>query len=145
MERVLNIMKRLRSRRGCPWDRKQTLRSLKRCVLEEAHEVIDAIDSEKADRIEEEIGDMLCVVSLLIAIGEEKGLFHKKRLIHRTVRKMIARHPHVFGREKAKTGEDALQFFQKIKEKERMEKKESQNQERNWKRIHIVIFYHIIL
>ncbi len=124
MEKILRIMRKLRSQSGCPWDRKQTMWSLKRCVLEEAHEVIDAIDSKKKERIEEEIGDMLCVVSLLIAIGEEKSFLDKKRLIRGAIRKMISRHPHVFGNQKARTAEDALQFFQKIKERERKEKRE---------------------
>lgn len=125
MDKILAVMKRLRGARGCPWDRKQTLRSLKRCVLEEAHEVIEAIDSNRRERMREEIGDMLCVISLLLAIGEEKRLFDKKALIRSAVRKMIARHPHVFGNEKARTAEDALNVFQKMKEKERRKKNES--------------------
>lgn len=125
MNRVLHIMKRLRGKKGCPWDRKQTLRSLKRCVLEEAHEVIDAIDSGQKERMQEEIGDMLCVVSLLITVGEDQGLLDKKKLVNGAVRKMVARHPHVFGKEKARTAGDALKFFQKVKEQERRQKKES--------------------
>lgn len=118
-------MKRLRGKAGCPWDRKQTLRSLKRCVLEEAYEVMDAIDSKNKERIQEEIGDMLCVIFLLVAIGEEKGLFDKRALIRRAVRKMVERHPHVFGRERARTAQDALRFFQSTKERERQKKKET--------------------
>lgn len=125
MEKIVRMMKRLRSKKGCPWDRKQTLRSLRRCVLEEAHEVVDAIDSNLSERIAEEIGDMLCVVALVITIGEEKGLFKKKLVIDRAVRKMKSRHPHVFGREKARTAEDALRVFQRVKELERSLKKES--------------------
>ncbi len=118
-------MKTLRHKKGCPWDRKQTLRSLKRCVLEEAHEVVDAIDSKRKDRMQEEIGDMLCVVASLIAIGEEKSFFDKKILIQSAVQKMIHRHPHVFGNERARTAKDALHFFNAVKEKDRQEKKES--------------------
>lgn len=125
MNRIFRIMRRLRSRRGCPWDRKQTLRSLKRCVLEEAHEIIDAIDSGKRERIEEELGDMLCVISLLIAIGEERRVLDGQRLVRATVRKMVSRHPHVFGKERAETAREALRIFQKIKERERREKRES--------------------
>ena len=125
MNKVLKIMKRLRAKDGCPWDRKQTLRSLKRCVLEEAHEVIDAIDSGKRERMQEEIGDMLCVVALLITVGEDQGLLGKGTVVNGAVRKMISRHPHVFGREKARTAGQALKFFQKVKEAERRQKKQS--------------------
>ncbi len=125
MNKVLRIMKRLRGKNGCPWDRKQTMRTLKRCVLEEAHEVMDAIDSGKKERMQEEIGDMLCVVALLITVGEAQGLLDKERVVRGAVRKMIARHPHVFGKEKARTADQALKFFQKVKEQERRQKKES--------------------
>lgn len=125
MNKVLKIMKRLRGKGGCPWDRKQTLRSLKKCVLEEAHEVIGAIDSGKRKRMQEEIGDMLCVVSLLITVGEDQGLLDKDGVVKGAVRKMISRHPHVFGKEKARTADQALKFFQKVKEQERRRKKES--------------------
>ena len=125
MNKVLKIMKRLRAKDGCPCDRKQTLRSLKRCVLEEANEVIDAIDSGKKERMQEEIGDMLCVVALLITVGEDQGLLGKGTVVKGAVRKMISRHPHVFGKEKARTAGQALNFFQKVKEAERRQKKES--------------------
>src|SRR3989338_5645643 len=110
MNKVLKIMKRLRGKGGCPWDRKQTLRSLKKCVLEEAHEVIGAIDSGKKERMQEEIGDMLCVVSLLITVGEAQGLLDKEGVVKGALRKMISRHPHVFGKEKARTADQALKF-----------------------------------
>jgi MazG family protein len=119
MERILSIMRRLRQPNGCPWDRKQTLGTLRKCVLEEAHEVVEAIHSGRRDKIEEEIGDMLCVVSLLIALGEEKGWFGKASVVKRAKKKMIARHPHVFAKEKARTAKDAIRLFTRVKEEEK--------------------------
>lgn len=108
-------MKRLRSKTGCPWDRKQTLQSLRRCVLEEAHEVLEAISEKDRDKIEEELGDLLVVISMLIALGEEKRMFSQKSILDRAVKKMISRHPHVFGGKKAKTAEEALEYFTQVK------------------------------
>jgi len=125
MNRIVKIMKRLRSKEGCPWDRKQTLSSLKRCLLEETHEVCEAIDKGKARDIEEELGDVLVVIGLMIAIGEDQERFYKKDVISRVCKKMRDRHPHVFGNVKVKSAEEALAVFRSMKEKERGKKAQS--------------------
>lgn len=116
-------MKRLRSKGGCPWDRKQTLKSLKDCILEEAHELMHAIDLNEKEKLLEELGDMYCVLGMIVAVGEERRLFSKEALVRSVQRKMISRHPHVFGNEKARTAQEALRHFQAVKDGERREKK----------------------
>jgi len=122
MQKLIDIMKQLRSKDGCPWDKKQSMMSLRRCVLEEAHEVIEAISLKDKDKIEEELGDMLVVVSMLINMGEEKKLLSKKSVLNRAVDKMIYRHPHVFGGKKAKTASEALSHWAEAKDKEKKDK-----------------------
>ena len=112
-------MKRLRAKDGCPWDRKQTMQSLRRCVLEEAHEVLEALASKNRAHIEEELGDMLVVVSMLIAMGEEKKMFSKKSILDKAIGKMILRHPHVFGKKKARSADEALALWTDAKMEER--------------------------
>lgn len=119
MEKILKIMRRLRGRDGCPWDRKQTLMTLRQCFIEEAYEIAEALASGQKEKIEEEIGDMLCAVGLVIALAEERKLFDKHAVIRRAERKMISRHPHVFGGVKARNAAEALKFFQGVKEEER--------------------------
>ncbi|MBI4970938.1 MAG: nucleoside triphosphate pyrophosphohydrolase [Candidatus Omnitrophica bacterium] len=121
MDKLLKVMRKLRSKSGCPWDRKQTLDSLRRCLLEEAHEVLEAISLKNKHKIEEELGDLLVVISMLIAMGEEKKLFSKKTILKRAISKMISRHPHVFGNKKAKSAEEAFEYWTaaKMQEKKR--------------------------
>lgn len=119
MDKLLNLMFKLRSKSGCPWDRKQTLESLRRCMLEESHEVIEAITLKDKNKIEEELGDMLVVISMLITIGEEKKMFSKKSILKRATAKMISRHPHVFGNKKAKSAEEAFELWTQAKMEEK--------------------------
>ncbi len=119
MNQLLQVMRTLRSKKGCPWDRKQTMDSLRRCVLEEAHEVMEAISLKNRDKIEEELGDMLVVISMLIAMGEEKKQFSKNSIMSRAVKKMIHRHPHVFGSKKAKTAGKAYRLWNEAKMEEK--------------------------
>ena len=112
-------MKQLRGKGGCPWDRKQTMKSLRRCLLEETHEVLDAIDHEDPLKIEEELGDLMAVIGMMVAIGEEKGTFSKKSILSEVEKKLIRRHPHVFGKEMAKNAEHAREFWEREKAKEK--------------------------
>jgi MazG family protein len=118
MNSLINVMKKLRSPEGCPWDRKQTLESLTSCILEEAHESIDAILEDKGEKISEEIGDLLCIVSMVIAIGEERKMFTKNDVIQGAVKKMKHRHPHVFASGKARTATAAHDLWHVAKEQE---------------------------
>lgn len=119
MNSIIKIMKQLRSPDGCPWDREQTLESLTACLLEESYEVIDAVLEGKTEGIAEELGDLLCIISMMIVIAEESGHFSKRDVIAGAVSKMKDRHPHVFGAEQARTSESAHSLWHAAKEKEK--------------------------
>jgi len=91
------IIAALRAPDGCPWDREQTHASLKRYLIEEAHELLEAIDSEDDDAVIEELGDVLLQVFLHAQIGEDDGYFAMEDVLQSVGSKMIRRHPHVFG------------------------------------------------
>lgn len=107
MYNLINIMEILRSKDGCPWDMKQTHDSLREYVLEEAYEVVDAIDIGDIDSIVEELGDLLLQVVFHSQIASEEGDFNIKDVTTGICKKLIYRHPHVFGEKKAKGIEDA--------------------------------------
>jgi MazG family protein len=119
MNALIKIMERLRAPSGCPWDRKQTFESLTSCLLEESYEVIDAVLQKKKGAVAEELGDLLCIISMMIVIAEESGLFDKKDVVDGAVKKMIHRHPHVFGTDRARTSESAHALWHAAKEKEK--------------------------
>lgn len=96
-ERIVGIMQRLRAPDGCPWDREQTLVSLKTYVIEEAYEVLDAIDSGSIDAHVEELGDLLLQVVFQAQLRDEAGEFDSADVCNAISDKLIARHPHVFG------------------------------------------------
>lgn len=96
VERLKTILSVLRGEQGCPWDRAQDHKSLKRCLIEEAYEVTEAIDREDVDNLEEELGDVLLQVVFHSHLGEEQGEFDLKSVANRICEKMIRRHPHVF-------------------------------------------------
>ncbi|MFS0821033.1 nucleoside triphosphate pyrophosphohydrolase [Bacillus sp. 1P02SD] len=113
------IIAALRGPGGCPWDQKQTHESLKKYLLEEAYEVLDAIDSEDDAHLAEELGDVLLQVLLHAQIGEDEGMFTIDDVIRGISEKMIRRHPHVFGEVSADTAEEVVTNWEQIK---RMEK-----------------------
>ncbi|MGC9017126.1 MAG: nucleoside triphosphate pyrophosphohydrolase [Caldimicrobium sp.] len=115
---LYEIIKTLRGEGGCPWDRKQTPETLKKYLIEEAYEVYEAITTGSEEEIEEELGDLLFLLLFIIFLYEEKGAFSLKDLVYFTFQKMIRRHPHVFGEDEAKSAEEVLSKWQKIKEKE---------------------------
>ncbi|MBN1945930.1 MAG: nucleoside triphosphate pyrophosphohydrolase [Bradymonadales bacterium] len=94
--RLVELMARLRSEDGCPWDRRQTHQSLRPFLIEEAYEVLDAIDSGDPQRLREELGDLLLQVVFHAQIGSEEGEFDLSEVIRTLVNKLVARHPHVF-------------------------------------------------
>ena len=116
---LLEIMKILRSEDGCPWDREQTHQSLKKYLIEETYEVLEAIDLNDKDKIAEELGDLLLQIVFHAQIGVEEKTFDITDIINWICRKMILRHTHVFGDEKAETAEDVLQNWEAIKKKEK--------------------------
>ena len=113
------IIRILRGPNGCPWDKKQTHQSLKKYLIEECYELISAIDHEDIDNMIEELGDVLLQVMLHSQIGEEEGFFSVEDVIESLSRKMIRRHPHVFGEETAKTAEEVVENWESIKKMEK--------------------------
>ena len=95
--KLREIIDRLRAPDGCPWDRAQTHSSLKKYLIEEAYELLNAIDQDDIDNIIEELGDVLLQVMLHAKIGEDDGYFSIDDVIESISEKMVRRHPHVFG------------------------------------------------
>ncbi|NLO10575.1 MAG: nucleoside triphosphate pyrophosphohydrolase [Clostridiales bacterium] len=118
-DEFMNIIRRLRSKDGCPWDREQSHESLKQCLLEECYEVIEAINNEDSQNLCEELGDILLQVAMHSVIAEEENRFTISDVISEESEKMISRHPHVFGDVEAKSSEEVLRNWEDIKSKER--------------------------
>ena len=123
MNNLVEIMERLRSKEGCPWDVKQTHKSLKPYLTEESNEVIEAIDLEDDSALEEELGDLLLQVIFHSQIAKERGAFQLEDVIHGICHKLIFRHPHVFGDEDASTEADVAKIWAEQKLKEKIELK----------------------
>jgi tetrapyrrole methylase family protein/MazG family protein len=119
MDNLCRIVKILRGPDGCPWDRKQTHSSLRQNVIEEAYEVVDAIDNEDADNLVEELGDLLLQVVFHAELGSEDGWFNMTNVVTNVCKKMYSRHPHVFGDAKANDDEEALLNWEASKKKEK--------------------------
>ncbi|MED3648585.1 nucleoside triphosphate pyrophosphohydrolase [Halalkalibacterium halodurans] len=115
------IIATLRGPDGCPWDKKQTHQSLKKYLLEEAYEVLEAIDEENEDHLVEELGDLLLQVLLHAQIGEDDGWFQIEDVIRSISEKMIRRHPHVFGERQVEDAEDVVETWDEIKKAEKGE------------------------
>ena len=113
-----NILARLRAPDGCPWDREQTLESLRFQVVSEVHEVIEAIDLQDDENLAEELGDLLLDTFFLINIGYEEDRFHMADVLAEISRKMIRRHPHVFGDSQAEDSDSVLKEWDQIKQAE---------------------------
>ena len=122
--RLAEIAEKLRSETGCPWDREQTMMSLRKYMIEESYETIDAIESGKTEKIREELGDLLYQVYAHSQIAKEQNLFTIDDVADEITEKLIRRHPHVFGEETITTGEEVADRWENIKKKER-EGKES--------------------
>lgn len=118
---LLDIIAALRAPDGCPWDREQTHESLKKCLVEESGEVIDAIDNRDDDNLCEELGDLLLQVVMHAQIASETDRFTMADVVQGVSEKMIRRHPHVFGDEKAASPEESLKLWQEMKRKEKEE------------------------
>lgn len=120
-ERVITIMRRLRAPGGCPWDAEQTHESLKRYMLEEAYEVLEAIDSGDDGLLEEELGDLLLQPIFHAAIAEERGAFDIADILETLANKLVRRHPHVFGDSDIKDSRAQIENWEKIKKEEKGE------------------------
>jgi MazG family protein len=130
-EKLVAVMRTLRSPEGCPWDREQTLESLTHFVLEEAHEVVDAIERGDIGALEEEIGDHIFEGVFLAQVAAEDGSFTVEDSLRTVVDKLVRRHPHVFqedgrvhdaaSKERAPSAEAALDRWNSLKAQERAE------------------------
>lgn len=119
---LTDIIAKLRSDEGCPWDREQTYESLKKCLADEAQEVYDAVDNHDMKNLCEELGDVLLQVMLNSQIAKEEGAFTIDDVIDGLCRKMIRRHPHVFGDAKVNSVEEGLALWNAIKAQEKAER-----------------------
>ncbi len=116
---LLEIADRLLGPEGCPWDKKQTLFSLQAYLVEEVHELIEAIDEQEASHIKEEAADLLWTIVFLSKLAEEKNFFSFQDLIEAAAEKLIRRHPHIFGDKKAKDAEEVKEIWQAAKQMEK--------------------------
>lgn len=118
-DRLMDIMRRLRAPGGCPWDAEQSHESLKRYLLEEAYEVIEAIDGNNSALLKEELGDLMLQPVFHAAIAEENGEFTMDEVLDAINDKLIRRHPHVFGDEVIESSAAQVENWEKIKSKEK--------------------------
>jgi len=116
---LIEIMKLLRSKEGCPWDREQTHESLKKYLIEETYEVLEAVDLNDKDKLCEELGDLLLQIVFHAQIAAENSEFDIDDVITGICRKMISRHTHVFGKDKADTPDQVVDNWEAIKKKEK--------------------------
>src|SRR5436190_22281372 len=123
-EKLVAVQARLRAANGCPWDREQTHRSLRTYLIEEAYEVLEALESGNDAKFAEEMGDLLLQIVFHSQIAREEGRFTAADVIREIHDKMIRRHPHVFGETRAKDSAEVLRNWEQIKAEERRSNKE---------------------
>jgi nucleoside triphosphate diphosphatase len=118
-------MARLRGPGGCPWDREQTFDSIKPFTLEEAYEVLEAIDNRDWDELKSELGDLLLQVLFYAEMAKEQGSFSLDEVLDRLSNKLVDRHPHVFGDVKAETSSEVLRNWEALKAEEKKKRLEA--------------------
>ena len=123
VDRLRGIMDRLRGPDGCPWDREQTLETLSTYLLEETHEVLDAIASGSPAAICEELGDVLLQIVFQARVAQDLGQFDLDDVARGIAEKLVRRHPHVFGTDRMSNSEQVLKQWEQIKAQERAQKK----------------------
>lgn len=119
IEDLLQVMAKLRSPQGCPWDREQDHLSLRRHAIEEVYELIDAIEARDDQEMAEELGDLLLQVVFHCQLARERGAFDFEKVTRHLVDKLIRRHPHVFGTTKVKNVDEVWANWEKIKHAEK--------------------------
>jgi tetrapyrrole methylase family protein / MazG family protein len=119
-EKLAAVQARLRAPDGCPWDREQTHASLRTYLIEEAYEVLEALESGDDGKFAEEMGDLLLQIVFHSQIAKEEGRFTVSDVIREVHDKMVRRHPHVFGEKRAKDSEEVLKNWEQIKKEERI-------------------------
>ncbi len=121
-EDLKDIIAQLRGENGCPWDKSQTHETLVKCLRNESEEVIQAIENKDDENLCEELGDVLLQVLLHSEIAKEEGRFTLEDVLDGLAHKLVRRHPHVFGDQKALTPEEGLASWEAIKKLEKEEK-----------------------
>ncbi|HWD93052.1 MAG TPA: MazG family protein [Verrucomicrobiae bacterium] len=119
IEDLLRVMAKLRSPKGCPWDREQDHQSLRWHAVEEVYELLDAIESRDDQEMEEELGDLLLQVVFHCQLAKERGAFDFEKVARHITEKLIRRHPHVFGTTKVKNVDEVWANWEKIKRAEK--------------------------
>jgi tetrapyrrole methylase family protein/MazG family protein/ATP diphosphatase len=122
LPRLVEIMQRLLAPDGCPWDREQSLQTLRPYVIEEAHEVADAIDRGSPEHLREELGDLLLQIVFQSELAQAKGWFGPDDVVSAICDKMVRRHPHVFGDEQATTSAQVLHRWEELKAAEKKDR-----------------------
>lgn len=117
--KLVNIFKKLRGKNGCVWDKKQTHETLIKYLFEESRELKKAVLKKDVENIKEELGDVLLQVVFHAQIAKENKLFDIYDVIEHLNKKLIRRHPHVFGKSKVKTEEDVIKLWKEIKKTEK--------------------------
>src|SRR5262249_37378402 len=116
---LLKVMAKLRSPKGCPWDREQDHMTLRRHAVEEVYELMDAIEAGDDQEMAEELGDLLLQVVFHCQMAQERGAFNFEKVTRHLVEKLIRRHPHVFGTTKVKDVDEVWANWEKIKKAEK--------------------------
>ena len=129
-EKLVAVQARLRAPKGCPWDREQTHQTLRTYLLEEAYEVLEALDTGNDAKFAEEMGDLLLQIVFHSQIASEEERFTVADVIREIHDKMIRRHPHVFGETRAKDSKEVLRNWEQIKAEERRASKAQSEQEK---------------
>lgn len=125
-EDLKQVVETLRSEQGCPWDREQTHETMKPYLVEECGEVLEAIDNQDTDNLCEELGDVLFHIMMHSSMEQEAGNFTVEDVIDGVCRKMIRRHPHVFGGEPMPENAESRDFWEEMKRIERQEREKEQ-------------------
>ncbi len=116
---IIKLIETLRGENGCPWDKKQTPKTMSVYLIEELYELVDAIESQKPDDVCEELGDVLFLLLFIVQLFQEMGYFDIKDVTRLNMEKMIRRHPHVFGSQKVSGVDDVKEQWHKIKKEEK--------------------------
>lgn len=124
LDRLFEIIRRLRGEGGCEWDRKQTARTMWRCLAEEIYELEEAISKDNPTHICEELGDVLFQLAFIVEIFNERKQFSLEDVIKTAAEKMIRRHPHVYGEAKIQSGKELDDQWERIKAEEKPDRKE---------------------
>ncbi len=121
--RLLELVARLRAEDGCPWDREQTPTTIKRYLIEEVYEVVDAVEHYSADQVADELGDLIFMTIFLTHLYEERGQFQMDQVLRKAGEKMVRRHPHVFGNRQADSTKQVKLNWEEIKQQEKGQKR----------------------